>query len=687
MLGILIRRARRQSLPALSLALSLAVVLGTTPAPAGLFDQDALITQNSLDYVYFQSEWFDLSSSNSATPPGSFDNTMWTVNHFPAAPAIGKSVLSPTQANNNNPNNALLTYNITFTDPGLYTFYAFRNGGGNDSMFPPPAFNANPDQAAAGGVNQNRWNSLANDTWSELGVTGDFPPPAYFTTGAGARKYEVTAAQVGTPLEFRFGAREANTQFDRFVLHKTAGLNAAALNALSFSTAVVNNPVPEPTFSFTVPAGVPQGGNGFMGIREVINNGAMNDQNNAHTSLQSGAGTIQDYTAPLLNIRDSDGNGRFGNDALFRSDPDQVNPTSDTVNNIALVAQGVLRVPAGQAGNHTFGVNSDDGFTLMFPGKSFASATNGGLPIYNGNRALQFFGGRGASDTLGVVNLPAGDHPFVLTFHEGGGGAAVELFSAPGSFTDFSQGPFALIGQQAGPIVPKKAGMISPAGWDLTVIRDGDANLAASITRMENHWSGAVPGMNVATGTGSVVNLTDPQAGGGNKPGYTQTPFPGDQPVDENNFAAGARASLTIDPADAGDYTFMVLSDDSFRFRLPGTAGWTVAGAATPSAIADGYQTAGCCGDAFGTVNLAAGTYPVEMIMNEIGGGAYVGVWAAKGTWSSYNDAFQLLGENIMTQVPTQREGLQLVPEPGSIALAFCGLGMAIFAWRKRRSR
>jgi uncharacterized protein (TIGR03382 family) len=75
------------------------------------------------------------------------------------------------------------------------------------------------------------------------------------------------------------------------------------------------------------------------------------------------------------------------------------------------------------------------------------------------------------------------------------------------------------------------------------------------------------------------------------------------------------------------------------------------------------------------------------MIMNEIGGGAYVGIWAAKGTWTSYNDAFQLLGENIMTQVPTQREGLQLVPEPGSIALGLCGLGLALVGWRRRKAR
>jgi hypothetical protein len=610
---------------------------------------------------------------------------MWRVNFAPPSNAIGQTVVSPAQANNNNPNNALLTYALRFTDPGLYTFYAFRTGGGNDSMFPPPAFNADPSQTAAGGVNQNRWNSLADNAWNELGVAGDFPPTAYFTTGGGARKYEVTPAQVNTPIEFRFGGREADTQFDRFVLHKTAGLSGAALNALTLSNAVVNNPVQEPTFTFTPPAGLPQGGAGTMGILEVINNGTMSNQGTAHTSLQSSTGTRVSYTAPVLNIRDSDGAGNFGNDALFRSDPDQVNPTNDTVNNIALAARGTIRIPT--AGNYTFGVNSDDGFTLMFPGRDFASATNAGRPIYNGNRALEFFGGRGAADSLGVVNLPAGDHPFVLTFHEGGGGSAVELFAAAGSHTAFNQANFQLVGAQAGPIVPKQAGRISAAGWDVTVIRDGAATLPAAITDITEHWSGAVPGTNVSVATMPTVNLTDPQAGGGNKPGYTQTPFPGNQPTDENNFAVGARAQLTIDPADAGLYTFMVLSDDSFRLRIPGTSAWTVAGGATPGAIADGFQTTGCCADAFGRVNLPAGTHNLELIMNEIGGGAYAGLWAAKGNYSSFNDAFQLVGENIFTQVPTNAAGLQLVPEPSSVVLALMGLALGVVALRRRAVR
>jgi hypothetical protein len=431
---------------------SLALIVGSTPAYAGLFDQDANITQANPDYVLLEAEWFDRVTSNSMST-GLPDPTLWSVNFFgPAGASGGRTLLSPTQADNNNPANSLAHYSITFSSPGIYNLYAYRIGGGNDSMFPPPDFNANPNQTTGGGLNQNRWNSLADNTWSQLGVTGDFPNTAYFATGA--RTYEVTAAEVGMPLEFRVGPREANTQIDRFALHKTGGLTNAALNALSLSNVVINNPVQEPTFTFAAPAGLPPGGFGTIGVLEVTANGTMNDQANAHTSLQATTGTRISYSAPMLNIRDSDGGGNFANDALFRSDSDQSGAATDTVNNISLVARGTIRIPT--SGNYTFGVNSDDGFTLMFPGRDFTSSTNGGRPIYNGNRALQFFGGRGVADTLGVINLPAGDHPFLFTFHEGGGGAAVEFFAAAGSHTAFAGNGFQLVGSPTGlQVVPE----------------------------------------------------------------------------------------------------------------------------------------------------------------------------------------------------------------------------------------
>lgn len=79
-------------------------------------------------------------------------------------------------------------------------------------------------------------------------------------------------------------------------------------------------------------------------------------------------------------------------------------------NDFAIEATGFIEL---QAGWHTFGVNSDDGF---------------GLDI-GGWRVCEYYDGRGTADTLGSVLIPeAGIYPIRLAHWEGGGGAAVELF-------------------------------------------------------------------------------------------------------------------------------------------------------------------------------------------------------------------------------------------------------------------
>ncbi|UCG58406.1 MAG: tandem-95 repeat protein [Phycisphaerales bacterium] len=191
------------------------------------------------------------------------------------------------------------------------------------------------------------------------------------------------------------------------------------------------------------------GGDGYMGVREVINNDEIRSQDACYVSLGSGGGTIVDYMASALNIQDSGGNGNFAGDDVFGV-VTAGHRTYGTVEDLSLMARGIVRIPAGQGGEYTFGVNSDDSFTLQLPGHNFVSAVNGEVVNFGNGAALRFFGDRAAADTLGVINLPAGHHEFWLTYHEGWGGAAVELYAAKGSHAAFAAGVFHLVGGPGG---------------------------------------------------------------------------------------------------------------------------------------------------------------------------------------------------------------------------------------------
>lgn len=198
-----------------------------------------------------------------------------------------------------------------------------------------------------------------------------------------------------------------------------------------------------------------------------------------------------------------------------------------------------------------------------------------------------------------------------------------------------------------------------PGGWGVTVIRNGANSLAAAVNQVLLHWCGT-PQTGATTVFAPVINFTDPQAGGGGH-GQTQANFPGDTAADDDSFAMGARTTITV-PQD-GDYTFCILADDSVRFRVKGSRGWTVAGGAAPVALADGFQTNGCCADVFGQVYLQSGTHEVELIFNEIGGAAYVGLWAAPGRLAIFDAQtaryFTPVGTNVTGSSTTFALGVQ----------------------------
>jgi len=190
---------------------------------------------------------------------------------------------------------------------------------------------------------------------------------------------------------------------------------------------------------------------GRFSVRRVSSTGGVNNLTDVDNLLDSGSpGILSETTATFdsVNFLSTGGNGHFGLDAAF---PGLTIGTDD--NNFAVEATGTLRVSSASEGWWTFGFNSDDGFRLTISGASgvipFDSvAGQGGTAIDNGS--LVFPNGRGTDDSFGRIYLPSGDHTLTLRYWEGGGGAAGELFVAPG-FHDSFNGSFELLSTIAAP--------------------------------------------------------------------------------------------------------------------------------------------------------------------------------------------------------------------------------------------
>ena len=127
--------------------------------------------------------------------------------------------------------------------------------------------------------------------------------------------------------------------------------------------------------------------------------------------------------APVINYLNTGGSANYGNDATFPGLTMGVDQ-----DNFALHATATITIPS--AGNWTFGINSDDGFTLSI-----------------GSSTMSYPNPRAPGDTLQTFSFPAaGDYPLDLVFYECGGGSEVELYAAKGSFGSWDPTNFRLVG-------------------------------------------------------------------------------------------------------------------------------------------------------------------------------------------------------------------------------------------------
>mgnify|MGYP005833243737 CR=1 FL=1 len=134
-------------------------------------------------------------------------------------------------------------------------------------------------------------------------------------------------------------------------------------------------------------------------------------------------------TAPYIDYFNSGESGNFRNDRPF--------PGLGTTDYDDFVVSATATIFIPEAGAWTFGVNSDDGFSLE-------------LKIGARTYRTEYPSPRGPADTIQVFNLAqAGPCEVSLLFYERGGGSEVELFAARGSYTTFNSGVFRLVGDTA----------------------------------------------------------------------------------------------------------------------------------------------------------------------------------------------------------------------------------------------
>lgn len=449
----------------------------------------------------------------------------------------------------------------------------------------------------------------------------------------------------------------------------------------------------------------PPGGMGFMGIREVrdlphdvqrMSEGIAflyNEIINAgHPVLNPG--TRFDGTQTAIDFVDPDnsgGGGDFHLDIPFLSD----GPGDD--NDFVLIGNGILDVPA--AGTYTVRMRGDDGGFVRFPGQAYTALLNSDNNRgYIDGDAVVFEYPTGNSNIFATIDLPAGAQKIEVAFFERGGGGNFEVAMAAGNTTDLAN--FKIIGAPVIPAVPPRTYPTTPdvtnattdppnpAGWDMVVLYGhaggGDPGIAETDVRDywadKAAWMTANPTRTVAEDVVDAVIHRDPNDGQDNIHGFATLPFPGEDPlVAEDNFFVGARGRMTL--AQAATMTFITYGDDGSIFKIVGTDGQWGAGGSTGGTytdLADGFRFDGYNQDAYRTIDLLAGTeYELELFWQEGGGGAHVGLFAKFGTYDEGSEIFPLGAEGLNVDfagLPEISAGMQLIPEPATLALLAVGL-------------
>ncbi|MGA2035092.1 MAG: lamin tail domain-containing protein, partial [Thermoguttaceae bacterium] len=191
---------------------------------------------------------------------------------------------------------------------------------------------------------------------------------------------------------------------------------------------------------------------GFAATLYRANTGSVSTLNQAEAviSTSSEQSSATGKTESVLNFMDTGGGGHFGNDNPF---PGMT--VGEGLQYYVLQATGTIQVTAKQAGYYTFGVNSDDGFTLTIGTGTTGTSPNFSNPV----NTTACSGGtmtcdrlQGPTDTLATTYLAAGSYPVNLVYFQNQGGASLEFYAAKESspgVTTFDAANSYLVGDAA----------------------------------------------------------------------------------------------------------------------------------------------------------------------------------------------------------------------------------------------
>jgi hypothetical protein len=349
-----------------------------------------------------------------------------------------------------------------------------------------------------------------------------------------------------------------------------------------------------------------------------------------------------------------------------------------------IVMRAVSKVIIPADGQYTFGIDGDDGTRLTLQGANFTKQ-GGGTGTATG-QVIEFAANTGDAFTMGSTFLAAGEYDLELVWQERGGGAFVDVFSAPGVKTaideDFS--PVGLKEEIRGPqgTLPTTVGQWTVRSVDMLSTNPlnnlADAQAAIDLDNGD-------PGVEFADNTmHDVINFRDPDAPtgqsgrftagaatfiGGIKPDNPDDPFPIEVPgLADDDFATQATVIVSIE--EEGDYIFGFASDDGASLTLEG-ANFTILNPGAPRAVTNNGQTMEFNAntgnsDTFGTTHLAAGEYELTFLTWERGGGAFAEVYTGVGSDGLGMLTARLLGspaEEFDILIPA---GLQLGGEGGA---------------------